>query len=120
LTTTRLKALSQCFSSLSKYMLPKWRVKSMGFGLVEVGQLFHTYFFVSLLFCKASLQECQNVLRVLDIYEQSSGQKINKGKTALFFSKNTSTEVRKEIQSQWGVETTSSFEKYLRSPNVGG
>ena len=92
----------------------------MGFGLVEVGQLFHTYFFVSLLFCKASMQECQNVLRVLDIYEQSSGQKINKGKTVLFFSKNTSTEVRNEIQSQWRVETTSSFEKYLRSPIVGG
>ena len=43
----------------------------------------------SLIFCKASLSEC-NILRdILKTYERASRQKLNFEKSALFFSENT-------------------------------
>ena len=39
----------------------------------------HICFFAddSLLFCKANIQECQNLIDILQLYEAASGQKIN-------------------------------------------
>jgi hypothetical protein len=57
-------------------------------------------FFVndSLLFCRANVQECQKVLGILTLYEQASGQKINRNKTTIFFSKSTSLDVQEAIK----------------------
>ncbi|KAL0004652.1 hypothetical protein SO802_012213 [Lithocarpus litseifolius] len=52
----------------------------------------------SIIFCRASILECE---RVLDDYERDSGQKMNKEKTALYFSKNMSTEVQDQIKQRW-------------------
>ena len=57
----------------------------------------------SLLFCDAKLEECRNLLNILNLYEQSSGQKINMDKTSIFFSKNTKDNTRGEIQSLFGA-----------------
>jgi hypothetical protein len=46
----------------------------------------------SLLFCKANLVEWRRLTRILDKYEGASGQKLNKEKTSIFFSRNTSEE----------------------------
>ena len=43
----------------------------------------------SLIFCNASLSECNSLQCILHIYEQASGQQLNRAKTSLFFSKNT-------------------------------
>jgi len=51
----------------------------------------------SLLFCQATVKECQKLLDLLGKYEAASGQTINKQKTPLFFSKNTRQEVRNDI-----------------------
>ena len=44
-------------------------------------------FFVddSLLFCKASRQECQKFVKIINLYEAASGQKINVDKSSVFF-----------------------------------
>ena len=42
----------------------------------------------SLIFCKANMNECKRVWEILQDYEVSSGQKMNREKTSLFFSKN--------------------------------
>ena len=52
----------------------------------------------SVLFCRAKQTECQVILDILATYERGSGQKINKDKTNLFFSTNTSPEVQESIQ----------------------
>uniref|UniRef100_A0A2N9F0V7 non-specific serine/threonine protein kinase n=1 Tax=Fagus sylvatica TaxID=28930 RepID=A0A2N9F0V7_FAGSY len=70
----------------------------------------------SLLLSKASVEECQNILRILDIYENSSGQKINREKTALFFSPNTKENTQAEITKLLGASSTSTTEKYLGLP----
>ena len=47
----------------------------------------------SIIFCRVSILECERVLKVLEDYERDSGQKVNKEKIALYFSKNTRREM---------------------------
>lgn len=42
----------------------------------------------SIIFCRASVLECDRVMKVLEDYERVSGQKLNKDKTSIYFSKN--------------------------------
>ena len=43
----------------------------------------------SLIFCQATLEECEVLQQIFSVYESVSGQQLNRNKTALFFSKNT-------------------------------
>ena len=43
----------------------------------------------SLLFCRATQTECQKLQEILQVYEKASGQQLNRTKTTLFFSHNT-------------------------------
>ena len=53
-------------------------------------KLSHLFFIDDILiFCKASLAECDALQRILRVYEKASGQQLNQAKTSLFFSKNT-------------------------------
>ena len=52
----------------------------------------------NLLFCRASVKECQQVNSSLNLYEVASGQKINIDKTSLFFSSNTGLESQESIK----------------------
>ena len=54
------------------------------------------------------------------MYEQCSGQKINREKTALFFSSNTDPSIQQEIQDFWGSQGTNNFDKYLGLPVMIG
>ena len=58
-------------------------------------KLTHLFFAdYSLLFCRATTQECQKVLEILSSYERALGQKLNRDKISLFFSKSTSFEMQ--------------------------
>jgi hypothetical protein len=74
----------------------------------------------SLLFCKADTVEWYCIQKVLDDYEKASGQKINKNKTSLFFSRNTKEEVKNQILSIAGISSTQRYEKYLGLPALIG
>ena len=43
----------------------------------------------SIIFCRVTVDECEQVAKVLDVYKEESRQKLNKDKTSLFFSRNT-------------------------------
>jgi hypothetical protein len=74
----------------------------------------------SLLFCKADTVEWYCIQKVLDDYEKASGQKINKNKTSLFFSRNTKEDVKNQILSVAGISSTQRYEKYLGLPALIG
>jgi hypothetical protein len=74
----------------------------------------------SIIFCNATIGECEALLEILNTYEHASGQKINSGKTALFFSHNTQHECRQLIMDLFGTTPTTQFEKYLGLPPVIG
>jgi hypothetical protein len=66
-----------------------------------------------LLFCKSNLVEWRRILRILEIYENASGQKINMEKTSIFFSRSTSQDKRMEISQLSGSCAIQQYDKYL-------
>ena len=67
----------------------------------------------SLIFCEASVLECERLGTLLDLYEDASRQQVNRQKITLFFSKNTPSPIRIEVKQFWGVSSSSQFAKYL-------
>ena len=74
----------------------------------------------SLLFCRAITHDCQKVLEILSSYEQVLGQKLNKDKTSLFFSKSTFVEMQNQIMGDLGVTVLKQYEEYLGLPAMVG
>ena len=93
-----------------------------GFSLCKRGpKLTHLLFANdSLLFCRATMEECGKVLEILNMYEMASGQKVNRSKTSLFFSKSTPAELKHEIKVALGVPEIMQYEKYLGLPSFVG
>ena len=57
-----------------------------------------------IIFGEASSKEGNRVLKVLDDHEKELGQKLNREKTSLFFSKNTDKEIQEEIKNSFGAQ----------------
>ncbi|XP_030964645.1 uncharacterized protein LOC115985893 [Quercus lobata] len=74
----------------------------------------------SLVFCRASLEECDELQRIFTLYETVSGQQLNKAKTALFFSQNTPRAIQEEIKTRFGAQIIRQHEKYLGLPSLVG
>ncbi|XP_059446701.1 uncharacterized protein LOC132178276 [Corylus avellana] len=74
----------------------------------------------SLLCCKESLVKWRRITKILEKYEAASGQSLNKNKTSIFFSRNTSLERRNEIIQLSGLQAAHSFDKYLGLPTLVG
>ena len=72
----------------------------------------------SLLFCKASIQECQKLMAILDIYEATSGQKINEDKSSISFSQNTPSDLKAEVLEVMGPMKDSKHYMYLGLPSI--
>ena len=74
----------------------------------------------SILFCKASLEECHLLRSILMEYEEASGQKVNTDKSSIFFSPNTAQATRDEIFNILGPMQNSRLTKYLGFPSLIG
>ena len=64
--------------------------------------------------------ECDRVMKVSEDYERVSGQKLNKEKTSLYFSKNTRRDVQDQVKQKFGAEIVRRHEKYLGLPPLVG
>ena len=54
------------------------------------------------------------------MYERESGQKPNREKTSLFFSKNTKEEVKEVVKDMFGAQIIHHHEHYLGLPLLVG
>jgi hypothetical protein len=70
----------------------------------------------SLLFCRRSLTQWNHLTQLLQRYEAASGQRLNSNKAALYFSKNTSHEDKKEIVEVAGIPVNQRYDTYLGLP----
>ena len=59
-------------------------------------------------------------MEILETYEGASGQKVNKSKTAIFFSKSTAEATKQEIKEALGIQEIAHFEQYLGLPSLVG
>ena len=93
-----------------------------GFSLCCNGpQISHLFFADdTLLFCRVELREIQTIQNMLRKYELASGQKINQGKTTLFFGRSVSPVSRNAIKNLLGVPEIKEFEHYLGLPAMVG
>ena len=74
----------------------------------------------SIIFCRATVDDCKQVAKVLEVYEEESGQKLNKDKTSLFFSRNTKDEMKEFAKGIFGAQIIQHHEKYLGlTPLIG-
>ena len=72
----------------------------------------------SIIFCRATLEDYSHLEQILEIYEHASGQKMNREKTFLFFSHNTSQDLQEEIKQRFGAEVIQQHETYLGLPSL--
>ena len=84
-----------------------------GFSLCQNGPKLTHLFFADdcLIFCRSTLEECAKIQELLAVYEAVSGQKINREKTTLFFSKNTDAQAQEAIKMALNVPTIQHYEK---------
>ena len=84
-----------------------------GVSICKKGPRLTHLFFVddSLIFCQASMQECQKVQSLLACYEKASGQLLNMHKTSLFFSKSTHPDTLNRIKASLDVQVVKQCEK---------
>ena len=74
----------------------------------------------TLLFCRATTHDCQKVMDILLSYERVSGQKLNRDKITLFFSKSTLSEMQRQIMEALRVNELKQYEEYLGLPAMVG
>ena len=79
-------------------------------------------FFVNdnIIFCQATREDYNALDQILETYEQASGQKINREKTALFFNHNFKPDLQEEIKQHFGAEVIKQHETYLGLPSLVG
>ncbi|CAL1410226.1 unnamed protein product [Linum trigynum] len=70
----------------------------------------------SYLFLRGSLQECENLIVVLNEYEELSGQRVNLAKSAVCFSKNIRSQDQDFLARILGVGAVGVHDKYLGLP----
>ena len=66
------------------------------------------------------MSDLDAIQRILSLYKQVSGQKLNREKTSVFFSKSTPEGRKLEILNLLGVSEVREYEKYLGLPAVVG
>ncbi|CAL1399381.1 unnamed protein product [Linum trigynum] len=72
----------------------------------------------SYLFLRGTLQECENLIDVLNEYEELSGQRVNLDKSAVCFSKNIASTDQEFLAAILGVGAVGVQDKYLGLPTL--
>jgi hypothetical protein len=74
----------------------------------------------SLIFMKANEQSAFRLNDILRIYGDCSGQCVNKEKSSIYFSPNTSQEIRQTLKLTMGIAVEAFSERYLGLPTAVG
>ena len=112
-----------CAEGLSTLIRKKESMGQLkGVGVSKQAPLVLYIFFAddSIIFCRATMEECKQVAKVLDTYEKESRQKINKDKTSLLFSKNTRANIQNGVKDTFSAQILQQHKKYLGLPSMVG
>ncbi|CAM8966334.1 unnamed protein product [Rhodiola kirilowii] len=85
-------------------------------GAPEVTHLFFAD--DSVIFLRARLEDVANLRRILALYEEISGQKVNVNKSEICFSCNVSPDLKDRICEMLEMKQVAKFSKYLGMPVV--
>ena len=74
----------------------------------------------TMFFCNASAECCNNLVKILSEYEEASGQKINRNKSAITFSSKTPAEMKGRAKEILNINKEGGLGKYLGLPEHFG
>lgn len=74
----------------------------------------------SYIYCRATDEEAHHMLQLLKIFEKAAGQKVNLDKSSVFFSKNTSIDIKSKVLSILEMRMADDRSLYLGLPNTVG
>lgn len=74
----------------------------------------------SLIFTRATVEDCTNLKRLFECYEKASRQIFNMEKSSMFLSSNTKSEQAAAIKDIFQLYVVSKHEKYLGLPSMIG
>lgn len=112
-----------CAEGLSNKLKMKERLNDIkGIAACRTGPSISHLFFAdnSLLFTRATEKDGRSIMKILKEYEQASGQLVNIQKSSIFFSPNSSSDLKESIHEIIGVEGHPPHEKYLGLPSLIG
>ncbi|KAL5781985.1 hypothetical protein ACOSP7_007014 [Xanthoceras sorbifolium] len=73
-----------------------------------------------IVFCKAETHNCEELKKILKIYEKVSGQQVNLQKSNITFSPNVKRNLSASILNCLNLENAQSHDKYLGLPTLVG
>ena len=93
-----------------------------GVAALARGPIISHLFFAddSLIFGRATVREGEEIQRVLQVYEESSGQQLNRSKTSICFSPNTDHDTKEAVKAMFGAQVIKPHESYLGLPLLVG
>lgn len=65
---------------------------------------------------RARASDAQELKHILQVYEDASGQVINRDKSSILFSPNTNENIRGQVRSNLSIESETRCERYLGLP----
>jgi hypothetical protein len=74
----------------------------------------------SLIFLKATERSANRLNEILRIYEECSGQCVNREKSSIYFSPNTPLSIRQDLKGLLGITVEAFSERYLGLPTAVG
>ncbi|KAL5775011.1 hypothetical protein ACOSP7_012568 [Xanthoceras sorbifolium] len=96
--------------------------QSLGMRCCRGSPLVSHLFFAddSIVFCRASVQNCEKLKQILNVYEKASGQRINLQKSNITFSPNVEADRSASILNCLGLANAQAHDKYLGLPTMVG
>lgn len=70
------------------------------------------------IFCKANSESANNVSRMLKEFEVASGQKVNKEKSSILYSRNCNQALKQEVYQSLNIKEADENSLYLGLPNM--
>jgi hypothetical protein len=108
------------FSALLRRAQLEKRINGVGFGPLGPTVTHLLFADDSVVFMEATRESMEALKNVLQVYEVSSGQKVNRDKSSVFFGKGCPAERRTELKASIGISCEALSEKYLGLPTVVG
>ncbi|XP_010512944.1 PREDICTED: uncharacterized protein LOC104788863 [Camelina sativa] len=72
----------------------------------------------SLFFCKADIQQCAEILKIINCYGAASGQQLNKEKSAILFGNRVDQNLKAELKQAIGITKEGGMGSYLGLPET--